>query len=491
MKGGRKTVKKGIFRSISLALLLCVMTALAPAAGAASADIMFSDPSVIVGSTATVNVYSTTDVAGVDLTLVYDADYLTYTGFSGGLGNASVQDKGGSLSIVDYNGSGAARFSLNLSFTAKKIGQTTIRPTACTVSDGGGDFIDTEYASHSACVTVTSASTDCTLRALYIEPGTLSPGFSAGTTSYSVTVPNSATWLAVTPVKNDNAATYTISGNDWLNVGLNYVTVTVTAGNGAQRTYTLAVTRLGAEAAQQAKDNTVDTAPEVVPVTVKTDSGAELTVGQFTAENIPAGFEGTELTIGENKVSAIRSKDGRRTALWCASVGGESFYLYDESSGTVTPMDTVTAPGGTYTILNVTLLSSLPPEGCRVGTLRIGEREVSAFVPEESAEYAILYAVNPAGESGYYLYDTKETTLQRLGLYGGSITEEGEAPSPTPEATPEAIRLDDDEPEEADAGETEPLRGQKLKTTILAIAAGVFLLVAVVFGVLLLRREEK
>ena len=114
-------------------LALLVAAALLPwltvSARAADTDVMFSDPSVVVGNTVTVNVYTTSAVAGIDLTLVYDTDYLTYTGASGGLGNAAVQDNGGSLRIVDYSGSGEGKFSLNLSFTARAIGTTALRPT--------------------------------------------------------------------------------------------------------------------------------------------------------------------------------------------------------------------------------------------------------------------------------------------------------------------------------------------------------------------------
>ena len=65
-------------------LALLVAAALLPwltvSARAADTDVMFSDPSVVVGNTVTVNMYTTSAVAGIDLTLVYDTDYLTYTG---------------------------------------------------------------------------------------------------------------------------------------------------------------------------------------------------------------------------------------------------------------------------------------------------------------------------------------------------------------------------------------------------------------------------
>lgn len=96
--------------------------ALALSARAADVDIMFSDPVVMVGETATVNVYSTADIAGVSMTLVYDTDLLTYTGASGGLGNASVLDNGGTLTIVDYHSTGTGRLSLNLSFSTRAAG---------------------------------------------------------------------------------------------------------------------------------------------------------------------------------------------------------------------------------------------------------------------------------------------------------------------------------------------------------------------------------
>lgn len=253
---------KRIVRTAFVLLCLGALTgALFVSARAAAGDVIFSDPSAVVGDSVTVNVYATVNVAGLDMTLTYDTDLLTYTGFSGGLGNAAVRDSGGALHVVDYCASGDGRFSLNLSFTARAQGTAVIRPTACAASDAGGDELSLEFASHSARVSITSASANCDLSALYVEPGTLSPAFSPALTSYSVTVPNSAAWIAVSPVKSDGAASYVVRGNDSLAVGTNTVTVTVTAGNGAQKVYMLTVTR---QAAQPAASATAP-APTEVP----------------------------------------------------------------------------------------------------------------------------------------------------------------------------------------------------------------------------------
>lgn len=383
--------RKPILAALFAAALLPWLTL---SAKAADTDVMFSDPSVVVGNTVTVNVYTTSAVAGMDLTLVYDTDYLAYTGVSGGLGNAAVQDNGGSLRIVDYSGSGEGKLSLHLSFTARAVGTTAIRPTACSASNAGGDAVSVEYASHSAAVTITSASGDCTLSALYIDPGSLSPAFSPNVTNYAVTVPYETTWLAVSAVKNDAAASTNVSGNGLLSVGLNYVTVTVTAGNGAQRVYTLAVTRQGqSTTAQPTSDNHVDTTEPEIPEATP-DAGRTI----FTVE------------------------------------------------------------GKTYTILDPAILSSQPPEGCVLGDYALLGTVCRAYLPEDGGEYVVFYARLEGGEPGLYVYDTREETLQRYGLAAVPEASPTPEPSPSAEPTPTPAPETAPETADSSAAEIENLR---------------------------------
>lgn len=436
--------------TLSLGVLLA-LSVLAVPARAADVDIMFNDPGVIVGNAVTVNVYTTGDVAGVNLTIVYDTDYLSYTGSSGGLGNASVQDSGGTITVVDYHSTAAAKFSLNLNFTAKAVGSTALRPTACTLSDASGDLMSVEFASHSSVVSITSASADCNLSALYIDPGTLSPAFSSGQTNYTVTVPNATTWLAVSPVKSDASATYSISGNDWLNVGLNYVTVTVTAGNGSQKTYTMAVTRQTAEVqATPVPDNTVDTTPEENPVYVTAPDGSSLTVGTFSAEQIPDGFRFVELSLDGENMQAIRSADESRTAVWCQgnAAYGAGFYVINMETKEITPLNVLSVPGGSWVILHPGLSSAMPPAEHTLGSVEVDGVIYEAYVPDGGGEYAILYAVSPEGVNGFYQYDTREKTIQRYGLSGVALTEPAEEwlildPDFADVATPEGYTLMD------------------------------------------------
>ena len=80
------------------------------------------------------------------------------------------------------------------------------------------------------------------LASLTCGNATLSPSFSAGTTSYSCTVPYEVTWLDLHYSVADSGADAWISGND-LSVGDNTVSIGVEAANGNVKYYNIYVTR--------------------------------------------------------------------------------------------------------------------------------------------------------------------------------------------------------------------------------------------------------
>ena len=98
-------------------------------------------------------------------------------------------------------------------------------------------------------VTVTRLSNNANLANLTLSAGTLAPVFASGTTSYSANVSNATATLMVTPTLADSTATVTVNGGSpatpvALNVGVNTVTVLVTAQDSTTKTYTMTVTRL-------------------------------------------------------------------------------------------------------------------------------------------------------------------------------------------------------------------------------------------------------
>ena len=92
------------------------------------------------------------------------------------------------------------------------------------------------------------------LQGLAVSPGSLSPSFSASTTSYTVSVASTVTSLTLTPRLQDISATMTVNGQT-TNSGQNrsvtlngagsntLINILVTAPNGTQKTYTVGVSR--------------------------------------------------------------------------------------------------------------------------------------------------------------------------------------------------------------------------------------------------------
>ncbi|MEK0313626.1 cadherin-like beta sandwich domain-containing protein [Cohnella sp. 56] len=94
-------------------------------------------------------------------------------------------------------------------------------------------------------------SSNANLGTLTVSVGTLSPAFDAGVTAYSVSVTSDKTSIDVAASVQDSRAAFTINGQSVsggkrtvsLAYGDNVVDVTVRAQSGAQKTYTLTITR--------------------------------------------------------------------------------------------------------------------------------------------------------------------------------------------------------------------------------------------------------
>ena len=88
-------------------------------------------------------------------------------------------------------------------------------------------------------------SSDADLSGLTLSEGTLSPAFNSATTEYTASVGNGVDEVTVTPMKRHASASVAQSPRNPvpLAVGPNPITVTVTAGNGTTKKYTVTVTR--------------------------------------------------------------------------------------------------------------------------------------------------------------------------------------------------------------------------------------------------------
>lgn len=97
------------------------------------------------------------------------------------------------------------------------------------------------------------------LKTLIAHEGDLSPSFSRDTTDYKITVPYDVTSLSLSAIAEESSAKVEISGNSDFEVGATKtVAVTVTAEDGSQKVYHIAVTRSDKKADNDLKSLSVD-----------------------------------------------------------------------------------------------------------------------------------------------------------------------------------------------------------------------------------------
>lgn len=421
---GSNAMKKRMTKILATVFVFAVITAgMIINTNAASASLYFSDPTVTVGNNVSIVVtVKGSDISAYEMNISYDTSYLQFVSATGKTGNFAPTHSAGVLRVVDYLGSGSAsQMSFTMTFKTLKIGTTKLNPSNYSFSSGSADNI-TPSAIGNSTVTikpVPEASSDCNLKALAIEGALIAPEFNVNTTNYTASVDFSVTSLAVTALKNHVGASVYVSGNETLAEGENTVTVTVTAENGATKTYTIKVTR-GKN--PLASGIVVNVTPEIK---------AEIS-NTIAPENVPAGFEIKKLPLGELEVDAIYYDETSLPAVLLLSNESfaQSFYFINAADMTVVPFSYFGSAASNLLMLDVALAQI--PEGYEVGKFVIGEVERDVLIPSnvETPNHCLVYALNAAGNKTLYLYDPVENTYQRY-----AFAELGEPETTVPEET--------------------------------------------------------
>ena len=187
-------------------------------------------------------------IYGAEGTLNYDAAQVSLVSTSQKIASPWVVEFNGNK-FVAYDNNLAAPISSNkavfsVTFKVKAVATGTkinISYTGVKASDGTADA-NIGTVSYSATVAA-PLSTENNLASLTVAGVTLSPAFSAGTTSYTTTVPFSTSKLNVTATAKDSKAKVTVNSPNLVPGGKTNVTVTVKAENGSTKTYTIVVSR--------------------------------------------------------------------------------------------------------------------------------------------------------------------------------------------------------------------------------------------------------
>ena len=403
---------KKIFKSAVLsiaAIMLIISTAVFPAS-AENAVLSFSSQKPSVGQSVTVTVTFNpgAKMYSADFSLSYNPDILTYESAT-----CTAKAAGGGIVKAAPTLTGETKISYKFTFTAKKSGSSNI-----TVSGGVYGFEDTENynVGASATLTVSDAAKPgvATLKSLSISNGTLTPGFSTGRTSYTAKVKYEVTTCKVYATATDAKATVAVGGKEALAVGKNTRTVTVTAQNGTQKTYTIVITRLkeGEELDGETKpeDNTDE--PEKSTVI---DGVKYLLATDLSGFTLPNGFKANTVTYGETEVAAAQDTDANYTVYYLKGENSESYQPYTlESDGkTFKKLKYATFGNNTYIFADIPEGKTVP-EGFYQSSVKIGDFDIPAYKsPDEGlTDFYYTYCFFEKNFA-MYRYDSRENVLQR------------------------------------------------------------------------------
>ena len=225
---------------IVVSALLIVVSALPRTAYAAGASLSGSS-SVQPGNSVTLTLSVDSKIYGLTADLNC-GEGLTFTNYSCSVSGWSILVNQNRFSVYGTNSAsgGVITVTLKVASGAQPGAALSAKFENIVASDGEKD-LELGTASWSGSVGA-APSDNCSLSAIMCGNFTLSPAFSPDTTYYTTKVPYSVSKLSLDYNRADKGQKVSISGTE-LAVGVNTVTLKVTAANGNTRTYVIEATR--------------------------------------------------------------------------------------------------------------------------------------------------------------------------------------------------------------------------------------------------------
>lgn len=405
----KKIIKNLILCVLSAALMLSC--AVFYASAAASTIIAFNKNSPKVGESVTVTVTVTGSEAiySAEYTVTYDPDVLEFesgTSASGGAGSVKVAPAV----------SGEKKQSCTLTFTAIAAGSSPIRVSGAVYYMNTDDAVG---ASATMTVSDASKSDNANLKSLSLSNGSLSPSFSASRTSYTATVANSVTQCRVYATASDSDAKVSVSGDSALKVGKNTRTVTVTAPSGAQKTYTITITRLAENEEPTDSSDTSGTEsteePNSNPLETTVDGGTFTVATDISGVTLPEGFKVSSADYNGEQVATAEDSDRNFVIYYLCPADSDELvpYIMNESGTAFERLKYADFAGKIYIFTDFPKDMSAP-EGYYETTAQIGDFDMPAYAGTEDG-YSDFYYLYGFFDGGFrvYRYDSAENMLQR------------------------------------------------------------------------------
>ena len=328
-----------------------------------------------------------------EISVTYDSDKLEVT-------DCNV-DYGGGGGLLTITGTDA-----QITMKALAAGSASISAEAVIDDDGNNPAT----GSTSVVVggnTAADLSSDATLRALTVSPGSLSPAFTPQGTEYTIEVDDSVTDITVSGGVTDEKAQITAaSGFKNLKSGTNEAVITVTAEDGSTMTYHFTITRGGTADetdAEEAEPEQMQQAASADGLTFTAD-GTDYTISETVSdEQLPADCSKTEVSYGGQTVEGAIWQPGGLTLLYAEKADGEgSFFIYDSTKNSFQIFVQIMG------IENHYIVPVAPQEAVPDGFTEENLQWNNSYLPAYQTTKG-----DPTLSDAFYLYDVAEGSFQR------------------------------------------------------------------------------
>lgn len=291
--------------------------------------------------------------------------------------------------------------TITVYFTAKSAGTAVITVNAVNVTDNDyNDFI----GSRSITINVVKKSTppsinvnptynkNNNLSSLKIDGYDLTPSFDKDTLEYSVTLEPGTEKINVSAEVEDKTATIKGTGEVSVSEGVNTIEVVVTAENGNEKTYKVIVT--------------VD---EKDPINVKIDNQDYTVLKKKELLGTKDGYGETTVKINDFDIPALYNDVTEVTLVGLKDKDGNiRLFSYDTKTGKYSVYKEFK-----FDLMNLYIHENNKSK-YKKENIKINDMDVTAYKLDGISDYYLLYATNTTtGYEGYYLYDTKENSVQR------------------------------------------------------------------------------
>ena len=423
-----------------LIVMLCPGMQVQAASG--KTTLALSSGTLNIGDTVTVTARAMTESGGkaiATMTISYDASMLEFVSctsstYGGGGGSITATTDLYSITLKAIS-AGTSRVSLSaadgVDFDATaeldsmegSSAPITVN-NAASSSGGGSTGGDNDGGGNTGgSNTGTPAlSADNSLKTLTISPGTLSPAFSGSRTSYSATVDNDVTSIAVSAVPvNEKASVESVTGNSNLVVGENTVSIVVKAENGTTATYKIKVTRQAAGETTTEPSESEEETPTVSEDDILVNNSYYRISSGFLPEELPAGFTETMINYHGTEYKGGSFNQGTLNILYLTDPGvsenAGSFFIYDETRDTFYNFAKMNC-GESYVIALQPPVDYAMPENYFQTSFSLADgTTVTAYqvIAEEGEinDFYLFYGISHNGTEGWYRYDSVEGTYQR------------------------------------------------------------------------------